>query len=288
MKGILLAGGTGSRLGPLTAVISKQLLPVYNKPMIYYPLSTLMLAGVKEVLIVATPKDLPIFRALLGAGANLGIRIEYIAQEEPRGLADGLLLGEKFSDGGSVALMLGDNILYGSGAGLSLTNFSTTSGAAVFAQQVADPSRYGVVELDADGTPLSVAEKPKTPKGDLALTGLYFFDATCFARARNVSPSARGEFEITDVLLSYLTSKELKVQVLQRGTAWLDTGTIKALSEASEFVRAIETRQGVMIGCLEEIAWKLGYIDKTELAEQAAKFGESDYSKYLRRLASSA
>jgi len=284
MKGILLAGGTGSRLHPLTRAVSKQLLPVYNKPMIYYPLSTLMLAGIREILIVTTARDQHQFKDLLGNGKHLGLSIEYVIQDEPRGIAHALLLGEEFAAGGNVALILGDNIFYGAGVGDSLRGYASKSGATVFAQRVTDPSRYGVIELDVDGNPVSIQEKPTSPKSDLAVTGLYFFDNTAFDRARAVAPSSRGELEVTDLNLSYLASGDLQVVSLPRGTAWLDTGTVESLAQASEFVKVVESRQGFMIACPEEIAWKYGYLNNTDLAALAASYGKGDYGAYLNRL----
>jgi glucose-1-phosphate thymidylyltransferase len=284
MKGILLAGGTGSRLHPLTRAVSKQLLPVYNKPMIYYPLSSLMLAGIREILIVTTARDRHQFEDLLGTGEHLGLSIEYVIQDEPRGIAHGLLLGEEFAEGGNVALILGDNIFYGAGVGDSLRGYANKAGATVFAQRVTDPSRYGVVELETGGNPISIEEKPKSPKSELAVTGLYFFDNTAFDRAKALEPSARGELEVTDLNLSYLASGDLQVVSLPRGTAWLDTGTVESLAQAAEFVKVVESRQGFMIACPEEIAWKYGYLNNTELAALAASYGNGDYGAYLKRL----
>ena len=284
MKGILLAGGTGSRLHPLTMAVSKQLLPIYNKPMIYYPLSTLMLAGIREILVVATARDNNQFKDLLGSGEHFGLSIQYAVQDQPRGIAHALLLGEKFAAGDNVALILGDNIFYGAGVGLSLRGHETKSGATIFAQRVADPSRYGVVELDIKGNPTAIEEKPANPKSDLAVTGLYFFDATVFARARQIKPSGRGELEVTDLNLSYLASGNLSVSRLPRGTAWLDTGTVESLAQASEFVKVVESRQGLMVACPEEIAWKYGYLNDEDLIGLASRYGNGDYSSYLRRL----
>lgn len=284
MRGIILAGGTGSRLHPLTRAISKQLLPVYNKPMIYYPLCTLMLAGIREILIVTTGRDQHLFQELLGDGSHFGLEIEYVIQHSPKGIVDGLLLGEDFANGGNIALILGDNIFYGTGVGESLGAYSAASGATVFAQRVTDPSRYGVVELDSLGKPLKLQEKPETPGSDLAVTGLYFFDHTAFARAKTIKPSVRGELEITDLNQSYLDSKALNVVSLPRGTAWLDTGTIESLAQASEFVKVVETRQGFKIACPEEIAWRYGYLDDQQLENLASSYGSSDYSGYLLSL----
>jgi len=284
MRGIILAGGTGSRLHPLTRAISKQLLPVYNKPMIYYPLCTLMLAGIREILIVTTGRDQHQFQELLGDGSHFGLEIEYVIQQSPRGIVDGLLLGEDFANGGNIALILGDNIFYGTGVGESLGAYSAASGATVFAQRVTDPSRYGVVELDSLGRPVKLQEKPETPGSDLAVTGLYFFDHTAFSRAKSIKPSVRGELEITDLNQSYLDSKALNVVALPRGTAWLDTGTIESLAQASEFVKVVETRQGFKIACPEEIAWRYGYLDDQQLENLASSYGSSDYSGYLLSL----
>jgi len=284
MKGILLAGGTGSRLYPLTRAVSKQLLPVFNKPMIYYPLSTLMMAGATEILIVTTSRDLSQFQTLLDSGSQWGLSFTFAVQEEPTGIADALLLGEGFANGDSIALMLGDNILYGSKAGLSLKSFQDVKGSVVFAQHVKDPSRYGVIELNDHGLAVSIDEKPTSPKSNLAVTGLYFFDNSCFRRAKELTPSPRGELEVTDLILSYLKSGNLEVQTLPRGTAWLDTGTLEALSEASEFVRAVEATQGFMIGCVEEIAWTLGYLTDSELLHLAENSGTNNYAGYLKQL----
>jgi len=279
-----LAGGTGSRLHPLTRAISKQLLPVYNKPMIYYPLCTLMLAGIREILIVTTGRDQHQFQELLGDGSHIGLEIEYVIQDSPKGIVDGLLLGEDFANGGNTALILGDNIFYGTGVGESLGAYSAASGATVFAQRVTDPSRYGVVELDNLGRPVKLQEKPETPGSDLAVTGLYFFDHTAFARAKSIKPSVRGELEITDLNQSYLNSNELDVVTLPRGTAWLDTGTIESLAQASEFVKVVESRQGFRIACPEEIAWRYGYLDDQQLENLASSYGSGGYSRYLLSL----
>jgi len=270
----------------LTRAVSKQLLPVYNKPMIYYPLSTLMLSGIREILIVTTARDQHQFKDLLGDGEHLGLSIEYMIQDEPRGIAHALLLGEEFADGGSVALILGDNIFYGAGVGDSLRVYASNAGATIFAQRVTDPSRYGVIELDVDGNAIALQEKPASPKSDLAVTGLYFFDNTAFDRARSISPSSRGELEVTDLNLSYLASGDLHVFTLPRGTAWLDTGTVESLAQASEFVKVVESRQGFMIACPEEIAWRSGYLDDKSLEALATLYGSGDYSKYLRRILS--
>jgi len=287
MKGILLAGGSGSRLYPLTATVSKQLLPVYNKPMIYYPLSTLMLSGIREILIVTTQRDKPQFKELLGDGHSLGLEIKYAVQNEPLGIAHGMLLGESFVDGDSVALILGDNIFYGSGVGESLKSYAVTTGATVFAQKVTDPSRYGVIDLDQNGVPIGIQEKPTNPRSDLAVTGLYFFDNTAFERARGLKQSIRGELEVTDLNLSYLSSGELNAVVLPRGTAWLDTGTIESLAQAAEFVKVVESRQGFMIGCPEEIAWRNGYLSDEQLLQLASTQAKGEYGNYLLGLLSS-
>lgn len=284
MRGIILAGGSGTRLHPLTIAVSKQLLPVYNKPMIYYPLSTLMLAGVREILIVATNRDLPHFQSLLGDGSFLGIHITYASQEQPRGIAEGLLIGESFLGEENVCLALGDNIFYGSGVGESLADYETGLGATILAQTVSDPHRYGIVEFDDRGAALSLEEKPKSPKSSYAVPGLYFYDNTSVARAKNLAPSPRGELEITDLNKSYLKDGLLQVRPLPRGTAWLDTGTIEALSQASEFVKVVEQRQGFMIACPEEIAWRLGYISSEQLLRQSASAIKTDYGAYLKSL----
>jgi len=279
-----LAGGTGSRLHPLTKAISKQLLPVYNKPMVYYPLCTLMLAGIREILIVTTGKDQHQFQELLGDGTHLGLEIKYVIQDSPKGIVDGLLLAEDFANGGNIALILGDNIFYGTGVGESLAAYSAASGATVFAQRVSDPSRYGVVELDSLGRPERLQEKPQTPGSNLAVTGLYFFDHTAFSRSKWIKPSVRGELEITDLNQSYLDSEELNVVLLPRGTAWLDTGTIESLAQASEFVKVVESRQGFKIACPEEIAWRYRYLNDRQLENLASSFGSGEYSKYLLSL----
>jgi glucose-1-phosphate thymidylyltransferase len=284
MRGIILAGGTGSRLYPLTRAISKQLLPVFNKPMIYYPLSTLMLAGIREILIVTTARDQQQFQELLGNGTQLGLEIQYAIQASPKGIADGLLLGEGFAGGGGTALILGDNIFYGTGVGESLSAYLSVTGATVFAQRVTDPSRYGVVELDNSGRAKRLQEKPSRPKSNLAVTGLYFYDYTAFERAKSLKPSFREELEITDLNQSYLDSDELNVVTLPRGTAWLDTGTIESLAQASEFVEVVESRQGFKIACPEEISWRYGYLDDLQLGKLASSYGSGDYSRYLLSL----
>lgn len=284
MRGIILAGGTGSRLHPLTMSVSKQLLPVYNKPMIYYPLGSLMLAGIREILIISTPRDLPNFQNLLGDGSSLGVQIEYAAQTEPKGIADGLLIGEKFLGDSTVCLALGDNIFYGAGVGETLAEYETFEGATVLAQTVQDPERYGIVEFDSMGKALTLEEKPETPRSSYAVTGIYFFDNTAVSRTKKLSPSIRGELEITDLNMSYLQDGLLQVRPLPRGTAWLDTGTIDSLAQASEFVKVVEQRQGFMISCPEEIAWRLGYIDSDKLLRVANGVAKTEYGKYLRAL----
>jgi len=284
MRGVIMAGGSGTRLHPLTISVSKQLLPVYSKPMIFYPLSTLLLAGVREFLILTTPADQPLFEKLLGDGSALGVKILYQSQDEPKGIADGLILGEDFLQGEPSALILGDNIFYGAGVGETLEGYRTDSGATVLAQSVGDAQRYGVLELGATGTVLSVEEKPTSPRSNLAITGLYFFDGSASARARRLRPSSRGELEITHLLDSYRSEGSLKAHVLPRGTAWLDTGTFESLAQASEFVRVVERRQGFMISAPEEIAWRLGLIDSMQLKRLAQRFAKSEYGTYLQSL----
>jgi len=284
MRGVIMAGGSGTRLHPLTISVSKQLLPVYSKPMIFYPLSTLLLAGVREFLILTTPADQPLFEKLLGDGSALGVKILYQSQDEPKGIADGLILGEEFLQGEPSALILGDNIFYGAGVGETLEGYRTDSGATVLAQSVGDAQRYGVLELGATGTVLSVEEKPTSPRSNLAITGLYFFDGSASARARRLRPSSRGELEITHLLDSYRSEGSLKAHVLPRGTAWLDTGTFESLAQASEFVRVVERRQGFMISAPEEIAWRLGLIDSMQLKRLAQRFAKSEYGTYLQSL----
>lgn len=284
-KGILLAGGTGSRLYPATRVVSKQLLPVYDKPLIYYPLSVLMLAGVREILLVSTHADQALFRRLLGDGSDWGLSIEYAVQPRPEGIAQALVIGGNFLDGSPVALILGDNLLYGQGLSQLLVRASArTSGATVFAYSVSDPQRYGVVELDPHGRALSIEEKPRTPRSNLAVTGLYFYDNKAPDIAASLRPSARGELEITDVNRAYLERGLLSVQPLGRGFAWLDTGTFEALLQAGSFVRTIEERQGLKIACLEEIALRMGYIDRDQLL-RLADVANCPYHTYLRELA---
>jgi glucose-1-phosphate thymidylyltransferase len=285
MKGIVLAGGSGTRLYPLTIAVSKQLMPVYDKPMIYYPLSTLMLAGIREILIITTPEDQAGFKKLLGDGSQVGCRFEYVVQPSPDGLAQAFILGEEFIGNDSVALVLGDNIFYGSGMGTLLRNKVNPNGAVVFAYQVHDPERYGVVEFDKDFKVLSLEEKPMQPKSNYAVPGLYFYDNEVVSIAKNMKPSPRGELEITDVNKTYLERGKLEVGVLNRGTAWLDTGTFESLQEAGQFIEVIEKRQGLKVGCIEEIAYRMGFIDKDQLQVLAQKFMKSGYGKYLEMIA---
>lgn len=284
MKGIVLAGGSGTRLYPLTKAVSKQLMPVYDKPMIYYPLSTLMMAGIWEILIITTPEDQPQFKKLLSDGRQLGCRFEYAVQQIPNGLAQAFLIGEKFIGNEKVALILGDNIFYGTGLDKQLQSLKEVEGGYVFAYQVSDPERYGVVEFDKDMNALSIEEKPRQPKSNYAVPGLYFYDNDVVKIAKELKPSARGEYEITDVNKVYLQQGKLKVAVLDKGTAWLDTGTFDSLNDAAEFVRVIEKRQGTNIGCIEEIAYRNGFIDKEKMLQLADELKKSGYGEYLLKI----
>ncbi len=281
MKGILLAGGSGTRLHPITLGISKQLVPVYDKPMVYYPLSTLMLAGIRDILVITTPHDAPQFRRLLGDGSQFGIELRYAEQPSPDGLAQAFVIGTDFIGDDEVCLVLGDNIFYGPGLGTRLARFRGLDGAAVFAYRVSDPTAYGVVEFDGDGRALSIEEKPADPRSEYAIPGIYFYDNDVIDIARSLRPSARGEFEITDVNAAYLADGRLQVEVLPRGTAWLDTGTVDALSEATEFIRTIERRQSLKIGAPEEVAWRQGWLDDDALRARAQELRKSGYGEYL-------
>jgi glucose-1-phosphate thymidylyltransferase len=284
MKGIILAGGSGTRLHPLTLVVSKQLMPVYDKPMIYYPLSTLMVSGIKDILIISTPKDLPNFERLLGDGSHLGCSFSYAVQAEPKGLAQAFTIGADFIGRDKASLILGDNIFYGSGLGQTLRDNNDPDGGIIYAYHVSDPERYGVVEFDKDRKAISIEEKPAEPKSNYAVPGLYFYDNDVVDIAQNIAPSARGELEITDVNKEYLRRGKLKVAVMNRGTAWLDTGTFASLMQAGQYVQVIEERQGQKIGCIEEVAFRMGYINAAQLEKLASPLVKSGYGEYLMKL----
>ena len=284
MKGIVLAGGTGSRLWPITKGVSKQLLPVYDKPLIHYPLGTLFLAGIRQILIITTPEDLAAFQRLLGDGSQYGASFEYKVQEKPNGLAEAFIIGEKFIAGGNISLILGDNIFHGVGLGRQLEEIGKGEGATIFAYKVADPERYGVVEFAKGGKVISIEEKPSAPKSNFAVPGLYFYDSNVVEIAKSIAPSKRGELEITSVNEFYLNSGQLRTIVLERGTTWLDTGTVETLHAAASYVQIIEQRQGSKISCLEEIAWRNGWIDKEMLNQLAVEYGTNPYGKYLYSL----
>ncbi|WP_289021491.1 glucose-1-phosphate thymidylyltransferase RfbA [uncultured Salegentibacter sp.] len=287
MKGIILAGGSGTRLYPITIAVSKQLLPVYDKPMIYYPLSVLMLAGINEILFITTPQDQESFKKLLGDGSHLGCSFEYAVQEEPNGLAEAFTIGEDFIGNDRVALALGDNIFYGNGFGSLLRSKVNVDGAAIFAYPVKDPQRYGVVEFDKNNKAISIEEKPKTPKSKYAVPGLYFYDNKVVEYAKKVKPSARGEKEISSINQMYLEAGELEVGVMTRGMSWFDTGTVESLDDATEFIRVLQTRQSTLIGCIEEVAYQRRFIEKPVLDELSVKYGKSKYGEYLRDIANS-
>lgn len=284
MKGIILAGGSGTRLHPLTLAVSKQLMPIYDKPMIYFPLTVLMMTGIREILIISTPHDIGGFKRLLGDGKNLGCKFEYAVQEVPNGLAQAFVIGEKFIGKDKVALVLGDNIFYGVGLGRLLRENQNPDGGIIFAYHVSDPERYGVVEFDKDYSVLSIEEKPKQPRSNYAVPGLYFYDNSVIEIAKNLKPSARGEYEITDVNKEYLKHGKLKVGILERGTAWLDTGTFASLMQASQFVQVLQDRQGMQIGCIEEVAYRMGFINKEQLKKLAEPLMKSGYGNYLVNL----
>lgn len=284
MRGIVLAGGTGTRLWPSTKSVSKQLFPIYDKPLVYYPIATLMLAGIREILIISTPTDRPSFEKLLGNGGELGIEITYESQPNPEGLAQAFIIGADFIGQDKVALILGDNIFYGSGLGGDLANCTNPEGAIVFGYNVTDPQRYGVAELDSLGRVISISEKPETPKSNIAIPGLYFFDNTVLEKAKKVKKSARGEFEITSIISMYLEENRLKLELMPRGTAWLDCGTSASLNDASNYIRVIEERQGLKVSCLEEIAWRNGWVTDERLEALAKSYGKNEYADYLLRI----